>query len=728
MKTHDRPWVLGIGASHNGAVCLLHGDEIVAAVQEERLVRHKRAEPPASRPSLAIQYCLDAAGITAASLSAIGVCTLGDDGPADDVYLNPQLRAAAQRIPVTTVSHHLGHAIGAFATCGFESASVLIVDGNGSPWTHLSPGELDVVRPAQRARYGPDDRSVHEIISIYSASETAVTPIEKHVALRPSPTALKHGMKPFFSLGRLFENVGDQIFGEPLDGPGKVMGLAPYGRPAIPVADFFEINGGEFLFRDAVQRRFTHDDRWPGRREEYTELAASVQQALEHAVVWLARHVREVLPSPRLCYAGGVALNSVANERIVRDGGFADVFIMPASEDSGTAIGAAYHALWQLAGRPARRRLAMDAVGRRYGDEEIQRAVASFPGLSVERSPDVVQHAADLLTAGKIVGWFQGRSELGPRALGQRSILADPRPPQMKDVLNARVKFREAFRPYAPLVPLERAGEWFEAPEGALESPFMLRVMSFKPGRRAEVPAVVHVDGTGRVQTVARDANPRLHALLTTFENRTGVPILLNTSFNMSGEPIVETPEDAARCLVFSGVDVCIVEDCVISKPSEYRSPLDWCPRLQCRWWSEVRAVPSQPRRAADESRRMMLISAAEGRLFDMNALADRYGGDHVRLISEGPWGRLVHFGTPELGTVLRLMAGRRTGWEILSRLNRDEPRYTPESFTGLLARLHGGRLITFAAAPAANRRPRRAAAAPARDPEPVAAAVAQSA
>jgi carbamoyltransferase len=345
------------------------------------------------------------------------------------------------------------------------------------------------------------------------------------------------------------------------------MGLAPYGVAGLPAEAFFDIDDdGRFNFLDGVPARFRHDERWPARADEYTSLAASVQSALEVAVLHLARRLRQLCPSENLCYAGGVALNSVANERLIREAGFRAVHIPPAAEDSGPAIGAAYYGLWRLAGRGTPRRMAHDACGRRYSSAHVSSAAGKFPGVLEVRPPDVIGEAVERLCAGEIIGWFDGGSELGPRALGQRSILCDPRRADAKEVLNRRVKRREPFRPFAPAVLLEEAADWFEIDGAPRESPFMLRVCKFRADKAGQVPAVVHVDGTGRIQTVTREANGRFRELVARFREKTGVPVLLNTSFNVMGEPIVETPEDALACLLNSGLDCCVFEDRVVVK------------------------------------------------------------------------------------------------------------------------------------------------------------------
>lgn len=552
------PWVLGVGASHNGAACLLHGDEIVVAVQEERLTGRKRERVWGGAEAFSIRYCLSYAGIGPSDLDALVVCVAGRaHSQKHNVRAHPLFRELAPGVPILTIPHHLGHAVSAFATSGFREAAVLVVDGLGSPEEDLSADERAAVRKKVEDGW--------ETISLYAASDAAMVPLEKHLVaggrwLEPAG----EGMPRFGSLGGLYSAVASQVFGSSMEA-GKVMGLAPYGSPRLPAGDFFDIRGGEFVFRDTVPKMFDRGDRWPARREEYSDLACSAQAALEGGLIHLAARLRELCPSENLCYAGGVALNSVANERIIRESGYRRVHIIPAAEDSGTAVGAAYYGLWRLTGRNTGRRMTRDACGRPYTPREVSAAAGHVERVRTHESDDIISDAAELLCAGMTVGWFAGRSELGPRALGQRSILCDPRRPDAKAVLNGRVKRREGFRPFAPAILLEEVGNWFEAGDD-LESPFMLRVCRFREDKIHLVPAVVHVDRTGRVQTLTREANGTFYELVQKFHERTGVPLVLNTSFNVMGRPIVETPEDALACLVDSGLDCVVFEDRIAYK------------------------------------------------------------------------------------------------------------------------------------------------------------------
>jgi len=681
-----KPWILGIASSHNGAACLLHGSRIVVAIQEERLLRHKRAEHPAAFPSLSVAYCLEHAGIASKNLDAVVLCASASTKQrSEDIYLNWQLQAARNGLKVFTIPHHFGHAIAVHALSGMTSGAVLIIDGNGSPWDELLEVERAAIVPGQLEAVDRPGRTIpRENISLYIANEGLLTPIEKHVASYENEPQPSPGLQEFRSLGDMYGFVGGQIFDSFLEGPGKVMGLAPFGKPTIPVEEFYRITELGFEFQDAVRKRFTHDDRWPLRKEEYENLAASVQKALEEAVLTLCRRLR--YEHENLCYAGGVALNSVANERIVREAGFQDVFIMPAAEDSGTAIGAAYHGLWQLCGFIKTERQELDNVGHPYTESEISVTVKQLPGLSATRSSEVVEAAADLLLNGKIVGWFQGGSELGPRSLGQRSILCDPRLPEMKDILNCRVKFREGFRPFAPIIPEEDIYDWFEVCRPHGDSPFMLRVLPFRREQAARVPAVVHVDGTGRVQTVSRRAYPQLHRLLTTFKRETGIPVLLNTSFNISGEPIVETPADALWCFLYTDMDYCVLGDYLVSKTDGVDLVLEYPLSIS----AQAVALYAEPVKGRVHFPIECLCDAEErslsghlSRIQDVSAIARSHRWLRLLVFVNTPWGEVVHGLPGEMMQILKLVDGHRTGKEIYAQVLADGSCWSDPDGTG---------------------------------------------
>lgn len=674
MTVSKRPWIMGVSASHNGAVCLLHGDEIVVAIQEERLTRRKRARIEAGKRCLAIDYCLQAAGITADELDLVVASVHGAEGSAaQDIDLNPSLQPGRRGIRTMTIPHHRAHAIGAFATSGLEDAMVLVVDGVGS--------RSDVLPADERAAMlGPGlDTISLESTSIYQCRGHEIVPLEKNMVADGAWYRMVDGFPTFGTLGGMFSAVAQQVFGNPMEA-GKVMGLAPYGRPRF-AEGLVSCHEGRLELRGTLPEEARVQGRWPASSQAYQDLAASIQAALEEALLHLVARARALGTSSNLCYAGGVALNCIANERIIREGGFGSVYVMPAAEDSGLALGAAFHGLWSLTAHNPRVRIDVDAMGCAYSDAWIDAALASVPGIRWERPDRQEAAVAEALAAGEIVGYFCGRSELGPRALGQRSILCDPRMPHGKDLLNSRVKFREAFRPFAPVVMLEHAREWFELDGVIAESPFMMRIVHVREHQRARIPAVVHVDGTGRLQTVTERDNPRLHRLLQAFFERTGVPLLLNTSFNIMGEPIVETPEDALWSLLSTGIDVCVLEDRIVRRQEGFGGLVSLVPQITAHAYA-LRGVPD------------------EGRI---DAFAPRLEG--LSFTVDSPWGRHEHAldeGAVSLLPLLAEVDGRRSGQEIFERLVA-EGTMTPdmsEVFVRSLMLLRRLSIVRLVAAP----------------------------
>jgi carbamoyltransferase len=296
--------------------------------------------------------------------------------------------------------------------------------------------------------------------------------------------------------------------------------------------------------------------------QRHHDIAAALQAVTEEIGLHLTRSLQRTTGEQNLCLAGGVALNCVMNGRILRESGFKDVFVQPMANDAGTSLGAALYVYHMKLGHPRVEPLRDIYLGSEFTSEEFGKALGRHP-VRWHRSEDPAREVAHLLADGKIIGWFQGRMEVGPRALGNRSILADPRRAEMKDVINARVKHREGFRPFAPSVLEEKADDYFDR---AYTSPYMILNFEVRPEKRDVIPAVTHVDGTARVQTVARAVNPLYYRLIEEFERLTGVPVLLNTSFNVRGEPIVHTPDDAIRCFLSTGMDRLVLGDHIVEK------------------------------------------------------------------------------------------------------------------------------------------------------------------
>jgi len=340
-----------------------------------------------------------------------------------------------------------------------------------------------------------------------------------------------------------------------------------FGPPRAPGSHFFtEASGYPSYFGD---KPANYDDLCR-QNQHYADIAASIQVVTEETLLAMARAVYDKTELPRLCMAGGVALNSVANGRILRETPFEELYVQPAAGDGGGAMGAALYAYHAVLGQPRKYVLEHAYLGQEHSDAEIRRFLTEnrIAYEAVEDDDRLMARVVDALQAGKVIGWSQGRFEWGPRALGNRSILADPRRADMKDIVNTKIKFREPYRPFAPSVLVERAHEFYDLKDAERHYParFMLLVVDVDDAKREVVPAPTHVDGTARLQTVFRDTNPRYHRLIETFGKATGVPVLLNTSFNLKGEPIVNTPAEAFSTFTRSGMDVLVLEHFVVEK------------------------------------------------------------------------------------------------------------------------------------------------------------------
>jgi carbamoyltransferase len=589
--------ILGISCYfHDAAAALLRDGQLIAAAEEERFSRKKH---DFDFPRRAIEFCLRTGGLAPAELDWVVffekpfvkferllLTSLQTFPRSHGVFREAMvswlgdklwIRHLIQRhfgIPAARIlfsEHHLSHAASAFFCSPFHEAAILTVDGVGE-WTTASLG----------------------------------------VGRGTDITLLKEIRFPH-SLGLLYSAFTAFLGFEVNEGEYKVMGMAPFGTPRylddvrklirISSDGSFELDMQYFSFhhsksetfnrrfidlfgpaRDPRANFFTPTTGYPsyfGERpanhdtaaqenQHYADVAASIQAATEEAVLAMARAAQRETGLRRLCLAGGVALNSVANGRILRECGFDELYIQPAAGDGGSAVGAALWAYHSVLGRPRGFVMEHAAWGEEHGPDAVEGFLRghNVPYERLEDEGKLLSRVADFLEKGRVVGWAQGRFEWGPRALGHRSILADPRRAEMKDLVNTKIKYREPFRPFAPSVLAERAEDYFVLPDAPRHYParFMLYVVDVKPEKRAVVPAVSHVDGTGRLQTVRRDTNRRFHRLLEHFTDATGVPMLLNTSFNLKGEPIVNTPAEAFHTFHRSGLDVLVLGDCVIEK------------------------------------------------------------------------------------------------------------------------------------------------------------------
>jgi carbamoyltransferase len=576
-------YILGINAyDHDVSACLLRDGAIAFAIAKERITREKHASGFYQE---VVDYCLNAEGITLDDVDlVVRNCYVL---PVDDMearllnmelpfYLPERERDLALKHPlfrsrfdkVITISHHLAHAYSAFACSPFDEGVVMVVDGVGGYCEDVSEDypRSNAISPLAR-----------ESESYYRFSGPKLEALKK-VWLEPSRGFLSDEFYNMPGLGAFYSRASTYVFGD-WNKCGELMGLAPYGRPN-QIKPLLELQNGELKVphwtEEFHEPWLTESDsgiKWedsPSMRH-WEDLAWRVQDDTEKVLLARARWLRETTGAKNLCIAGGVALNCVANGRIARESGFQNVWIQPAAGDDGIAIGCAYYGHLAVQNKPRSWILNNAYFGRAYSEEEVDDATSRRLVRLVSKatlSNDICRDVAKLLAEGNVLGWFQGRSEFGPRALGNRSILADPRKAEMKDILNSRVKHRQPFRPFAPIVLAERAREIFE---GDHDSPYMLLAMNVRREWRDKVPAIVHVDGTARVQTVTQEQNGRLYRLLKEFDAITGVPVLINTSFNVKGEPMVEKPEDAIQCFLTTGIDYLALHDVLMEKKVVHR-------------------------------------------------------------------------------------------------------------------------------------------------------------
>jgi carbamoyltransferase len=593
--------LLGISAFyHDSAAALVRDGEIVAAAQEERFTRKKHDE---RFPENAVRYCLEAAGIKASDLDAVifyekpllkferlletylafaprGLFSFFRAMPQ---WLQQKLHLPREidkglggdyRGPIYFCTHHESHAASAFFPSPFDEAAIITLDGVGE-WTTTSWG----LGRGNKIELRGEIRFPHSLGLLYSA---------------------------FTYYCGFLVNSGEY----------KLMGLAPYGEPRfadlirrhlIDLKDdgsfrldmgYFNYCQGLTMTSDRFHRLFggppRHPDSAPTQRD--MDLAASIQLVTEEAMLHIARHVHAKTGLNNLCLAGGVALNCVGNGRILREGPFENIWIQPAAGDAGGALGAALWCWYQHMGssRTPQPRDSQHGsyLGPDYSPAQVREELdaAHVVYETFENTEQLADAIAAELADGKIVGHFAGRAEFGPRALGHRSLLGDPRNPEMQTRMNVAIKFRESFRPFAPSVVESKQSGYFDL---TADSPYMLLVAPVCEDKRcplspeeekltglaklktvrSDLPAVTHVDYSARVQTVSKDRSPRFHAILQAFEKRTGCPVLVNTSFNVRGEPIVHSPSDAYRCFMFTDMDVLVVENCLLRKTAQPPMP-----------------------------------------------------------------------------------------------------------------------------------------------------------
>jgi carbamoyltransferase len=555
---------LGINYSqmHDSSACIVRDGELLFALSEERISRMKH---DARFPQNAIAACLEFAKVRAEQLDEVcfGWQTAGPlfrhdlkcyatakmpltylTGLNSTLYFLSMWHQQSgakkftqqfgpTRAKMRFVDHHLAHAISAYGFSGFDEAAVVVMDGRGA-W---------------------------EATSIWNGRGGKL----EHILTIPFPD----------SIGFFYSGFTEFLGFQPNSDEWKVMGLAPYGQPGVDLSAFIDVkttpykvearqiagNGTTFL---AKANALLGAPRVPESEieERHKNLAYAVQDACETAMMNVVKLAIEKTRCHNVCLAGGVALNSKANGKILASGIVEKFFVQPAASDDGVALGAALAPYLDDNGKLPGKAMRHGYWGPCFGDEAIESALHTYK-LQYKRLSDPAGTAAELLSQGKILGWFQGRMEFGPRALGSRSILADPRDPEMNAKVNNAVKFREWWRPFAPSLKKETAGEFLES---ATDSPFMILTAQVRPEKRSVVPSVTHVDGSARPQTVEKEINPLYWRLIDEFGKRTGVPVIMNTSFNLRGEAIVHTPTDAIRTFYSSGMDGLVMGSFLIEK------------------------------------------------------------------------------------------------------------------------------------------------------------------
>ena len=559
---------------HDSSAALVQDGVLIAAAEEERFSRRKH---DSGFPGLAIEFVLQRGGITIddvdfvvfyekpfVKLERMLLTEMSTFPRSSAVFRESMQRWISGKLWIKSMmlkemgipsskllfaDHHMSHAASSFFTSHFRESAILTVDGAGE-WSTATMG----VGRDNKIEITKELRFPHSLGLLYSAF-TAYCGFEIN------------------------------------EGEYKLMGMHPYGKPRfvdeiykiIHVADdgslwhdlkYFAYHySRDQTLEKAFGEHFGRPARDPKLSDKtldpyYCDMAASIQVVTEQILMKMITHLHKTTGMKNLCLAGGVALNSVANYKLLREGPFDDIYVHPAPGDDGGCVGAAYWAYNHVLSQPRGPALANPYLGSEYTDEQIETFLKKYD-IPYERIADDKQFyefAAQKLVDGAVCGWFRGRFEWGPRALGARSIIADPRKPEMKEKLNATIKFREAFRPFAPSVTVEAANDFFDIPDAAMHYParFMLYVAPVRPERRKDLPAITHEDGSGRLQTVFADISPAYHALIKRFGELTGVPVIMNTSFNLKGEPIVEDPSHAFNTFSLSGMDFLFLNNFVV--------------------------------------------------------------------------------------------------------------------------------------------------------------------
>jgi carbamoyltransferase len=552
-------YVLGTGLSHNGSAVLLRDGKICVAIEKERITRRKH---DGGNDTEAILYCLETEGITLEDVSLVVQCA-NFEIPDRKRFHGPRLFAETAHPPLISISHHLAHAWSAAGTCPFDECAVMVIDGCGSPLAQC----ID----AENIPEGlPAGEMLCEKDSFYRFDGKKMRPLFKDFSPMSGDRESAVGMQTTRdSIGGFYAAVSRYVFGN-MDDVGKLMGLAPFGNKGFSGKDVFRFENSRLFvaeeWKSDLDRPAADYAAFQADFQYYADVAHWAQEQVEKAVSELFRLRSEEFPSEKIAYSGGVALNAVANARLLNEGVVRELYIEPAAGDNGLALGCAFYGWIAFLGREKVKHDGNTCFGRSYGQSGIRTALEAFGDrltFSEMAEADLLDRTAENLAAGKIVGWFREGAEFGPRALGRRSILAHPGIAGLGDRINAEVKLREDFRPFAPAVLPELAGLYFES---GRKSPYMILVDRTREEFRTNLANVTHRNGTARVQTVEKAWNARFFGLIEAFSEKTGIGALLNTSFNRKGMPIVETPAEAISLFLESAIDVLVLDDFFVLK------------------------------------------------------------------------------------------------------------------------------------------------------------------
>ena len=560
-------YILGTGLSHNGSAVLLKDGHVCAGIEKERLSRIKH---DGGNDSLAIQYCLDAEGIELKDISLVVQCA-NFDIPDRNQFKGKRIFANSNEPKVIDISHHLAHAYSAIGTSPFTECAVMVIDGCGSPLHQFL-----AMHPEQRKYISQsildETQMVCEKDSFYHYDGKQLIPLIKDFS------KMAEGGNNAFSLpttqhsiGGFYAAVSKYVFGD-MDDVGKLMGLAPFGNSGIFDFEAFRFEEGDLFVNEDWKNQFTNPsqgyDYFKAHFDYYANVAHWAQEQVEKAVIACITNRLERFPHKNLCYTGGVALNAVANAKLEDSGIAENIYFEPAAGDNGLALGCAFYGWLEYLKMPKAKHDGSTCFGKQYSSEAISKAFQKernekYNPAIFDNEEELIHYCAKRLNEGKTIGWFQSGSEFGPRSLGRRSILAHPGIENMKDHINRDIKFREDFRPFAPAVLKDKVKEYFVA---GRNSPYMILVDKTRPEYIDVLSNVTHKNGSARVQTVEESWNLRFANLLTEFYRQSGIAVLLNTSLNKKGMPIVETPEEAIHLFEITALDVMVIENYVIEK------------------------------------------------------------------------------------------------------------------------------------------------------------------